>query len=281
MANRAGQPGMAEKRIRAKAVTPSPPRSSAITWFMLKNRSVPADVILPHLTYENVADAVVWLTRTFGFIEHYRYGEPHGRVQGAQMHLGEAWIMLNSPRPGRASPARLKHDTQSLTVFVEDVDASLRTSQGGRRHHRRGTQRDRLRRTAVRGPGPGGPSLALLAARAGCKPGGMGRGNREQINDRPRERIPNGRYLCWFSVKWTTPPNVVAGQASLLKLQLVSKEIRLAGVPGFMPKCEAPGTPISVDEHTCWYPGTAAKVRILHFKKRAPFRHYRGLQNHV
>jgi len=114
---------MAEKRIRAEAVTLPSPGSSAITWFMLKNRSVPADVILPHLTYENVADAVIWLTKTFGFIEHYRYGEPGGRVQGAQMHLGEAWMMLNSARPGRASPARLKHDTQSLTVFVEDVDA--------------------------------------------------------------------------------------------------------------------------------------------------------------
>jgi len=90
---------------------------------MLKNRSVPADVILPHLTYENVADALAWLTKAFGFAEHYRYGEPGGRVQGAQMHLGDAWIMLNSSRPGSASPARLKHDTQSLTVFIDDVEA--------------------------------------------------------------------------------------------------------------------------------------------------------------
>jgi len=89
----------------------------------LKNRSVPADVILPHITYQNVADALVWLTKAFGFIEHYRYGEPGGRVDGAQMHLGDAWIMLNSARPGSASPAQVGHDTQSLTVFVEDVDA--------------------------------------------------------------------------------------------------------------------------------------------------------------
>jgi len=90
---------------------------------VLKNRSVPADVILPHITYQNVADALVWLTKAFGFIEHYRYGEPGGRVDGAQMHLGDAWIMLNSARPGSASPAQVGHDTQSLTVFVEDVDA--------------------------------------------------------------------------------------------------------------------------------------------------------------
>ena len=30
-----------------------------------------------------------------------------------------------------------------------------------------------------------------------------------------------------------------------------------------------------------WYLGPAAKVRILRFKNLPPFRHYRGLQNHV
>jgi uncharacterized glyoxalase superfamily protein PhnB len=90
---------------------------------MLKNRSVPADVILPHLSYENVAEAIGWLTRAFGFKENYRYGEPGGPVQGAQMRLGDAWIMLNSVRPGRAAPAQAGIHTQSLTVFVEDVDA--------------------------------------------------------------------------------------------------------------------------------------------------------------
>ncbi len=90
---------------------------------MFKNRSVPADVILPHLTYENVAVALNWLTNAFGFEEHFRYGEPGGPVLGAQMHLGEAWIMLNSARPGSASPLQAGCGTQSLTVFIDDVDA--------------------------------------------------------------------------------------------------------------------------------------------------------------
>jgi uncharacterized glyoxalase superfamily protein PhnB len=89
---------------------------------MLRNSSVPADIILPHITYQNVSAALVWLTKAFGFTEHYRYGEP-GEPDGAQMQLGDAWIMLNSARPGRASPAQIGCDTQSLTVFVEDVDA--------------------------------------------------------------------------------------------------------------------------------------------------------------
>lgn len=84
------------------------------------NRSVPANIILPHLTYQDVAAAIDWLTRVFGFTEHYRYGgDP---VQGAQMHLGDAWIMMNRARPGSSSPAQIGCDTQSLTVFVDDVD---------------------------------------------------------------------------------------------------------------------------------------------------------------
>ena len=62
-----------------------------------------------------------WLTRVFGFAEHFRYGDP-SNPQGMQMHLGEAWIMLRTAREGSASPKQSGQWTQSLTVFVEDVD---------------------------------------------------------------------------------------------------------------------------------------------------------------
>ena len=90
---------------------------------MLRNRSVPPDTILPHVTYQDVAAAVAWLSATFGFTEHYRYGEP---ADGAQMYLGGAWIMLNRARQGRTSPAQSGLFTQSLTVFVDDVDAHFK-----------------------------------------------------------------------------------------------------------------------------------------------------------
>lgn len=91
---------------------------------MLKNRSVPADIILPHVTYQNVAAAIDWLTRVFGFVEHYRYGS--GPVDGAQLHLGAAWIMVNRAKPGCSSPAQGGYRTQSLTVFLEDVDTHFK-----------------------------------------------------------------------------------------------------------------------------------------------------------
>jgi uncharacterized glyoxalase superfamily protein PhnB len=96
-------------------------RAKIYSEFMMENRSVPPDVVLPHLVYEDVAGAAAWLKRVFGFIEHYRYGAPDA-PDGAQMHLGEAWIMLTRARPGRSSPAQAGCYTQSLTVFVEDVD---------------------------------------------------------------------------------------------------------------------------------------------------------------
>jgi uncharacterized glyoxalase superfamily protein PhnB len=102
---------------------------------MLANRSVPVDTILPHVVYHDVAAAIEWLTRTFGFIEHYLYatsGEPLG---GAQVHLGNAWIMLHSVRRGGSStPAQLGSCTQTLTIFVDDVDAHFeRTKAAGAR----------------------------------------------------------------------------------------------------------------------------------------------------
>ena len=89
---------------------------------MPHNRSIPTNTVLPHIFYKDVAKAVEWLTSTFGFIEHYRYGDPE-TVSGAQMHLGDAWIMVQRAGLGVASPAQLRYGTQSLTIFVDDVDA--------------------------------------------------------------------------------------------------------------------------------------------------------------
>jgi uncharacterized glyoxalase superfamily protein PhnB len=85
----------------------------------MRNRSVPADTVLPHLSYQNLAEAIEWLKETFGFEEHFRYGEP---VAGAQLHMGEAWIMVSDPGPWMTSPAETGRMTQMLTIFVEDVD---------------------------------------------------------------------------------------------------------------------------------------------------------------
>ncbi|MGZ4788318.1 MAG: VOC family protein [Terriglobales bacterium] len=89
---------------------------------MSGNRSVPANILLPHIVHDDVAKAIDWLTCVFGFEEHYRYGNP-AQPAGAQMRFAYAYFMLSSARPGRSTPAQLGAETQSLTVFVPDVEA--------------------------------------------------------------------------------------------------------------------------------------------------------------
>jgi uncharacterized glyoxalase superfamily protein PhnB len=88
---------------------------------MITNRSVPTNTIVAHVVYQDLPAALAWLIKAFGFIEHFRYGAPDD-PSGVQVIFGKAVIMLQGPR-GRSSPAQLGFGTQSLTLFVEDVDA--------------------------------------------------------------------------------------------------------------------------------------------------------------
>src|SRR5271157_3661004 len=87
---------------------------------MISNRSVPTDTVLPHIRYRDLEEAIAWLNNAFGFVEHYRYGDP---LSGAQMSAGNAWIMLKRSRHEDATPKELGFGTQSLTVFIEDIHA--------------------------------------------------------------------------------------------------------------------------------------------------------------
>lgn len=88
---------------------------------MISNRSVPTDTVLPHIDYRDVEQAISWLSGAFGFVEHYRYGDP---VSGAQMQAGNAWIMVKESR--HKAPKELGFGTQSLTIFIEHVEAHFK-----------------------------------------------------------------------------------------------------------------------------------------------------------
>ncbi|WP_197414100.1 VOC family protein [Terracidiphilus gabretensis] len=87
----------------------------------MNNRSVPTDTILPHVIYRNLPEAIAWLTSVFGFVEHYRYGDPNS-PSGAQMRAGRAWIMVRDTRGSEQTPAELGYGTQSLTILIDDVE---------------------------------------------------------------------------------------------------------------------------------------------------------------
>lgn len=80
--------------------------------------------ITPYLYYRDVAAAMAWLTKAFGWQEKMRASGPDGRPFHAQMQVGPVGsIMLGCPGSDYRNPRQLGHVTQSLYVPVSDVDA--------------------------------------------------------------------------------------------------------------------------------------------------------------
>jgi len=166
---------------------------------MLPNRSVPVDTILPHVTYTDLPGAIEWLTSAFGFIEHYRYGDP---VQGAQLHLGKAFIMVNSARPGQSSPAGLGGATQSLTIFVEDVESHYaHANQAGAGSSKLCMRRNMVncnteRKTSKATTGCSRGTRAMSAPKRGARPSLRRSNTHPRLKFRPCGLVqPQGRAL--------------------------------------------------------------------------------------
>lgn len=82
--------------------------------------------VTPYLYYENVAAALDWLTRAFGLRERMRMPGPDGVIAHAEMEVADGVIMLGHPGPEYRSPKQVGHATQSLYVYVDDVDEHAR-----------------------------------------------------------------------------------------------------------------------------------------------------------
>jgi uncharacterized glyoxalase superfamily protein PhnB len=82
--------------------------------------------VSPYLYYEDVAGTLDWLARAFGFSERVRMPGPNGDVMHAEMEYAEGVIMMGRPGPEYRNPKKLGGVTQSLYVYVDDVDAHFR-----------------------------------------------------------------------------------------------------------------------------------------------------------
>ena len=78
--------------------------------------------ITPYLLYEDVAGALDWLARAFGFRERMRLPAPNGGIAHAEMERDGGVVMMGYPGPQYRNPKRLGEVTQSLYVYVDDVD---------------------------------------------------------------------------------------------------------------------------------------------------------------
>ena len=85
--------------------------------------------ISPYLYYEDVASALEWLSRAFGFRERHRIAGPGGKVVHAEMALADGVIMMGNPGPDYRNPKRLGQTTQNIYVYVDDVEAHFRHAQ--------------------------------------------------------------------------------------------------------------------------------------------------------
>ena len=78
--------------------------------------------ITPYLHYQDVAGALKFLAKAFGF---RKYGAsmsgPDGKLNHAAMKLGDDVIMMGYPGPAYKNPKRLGQATQNLYVNVDDV----------------------------------------------------------------------------------------------------------------------------------------------------------------
>ena len=80
--------------------------------------------ITPYLFYENVAAAVDYLGRVFGFQERMRMPAPDDpeKVIHAEMEIGDGVIMMGNPGPDFRGPKSHGHVNQLIYVYVDDVD---------------------------------------------------------------------------------------------------------------------------------------------------------------
>lgn len=82
------------------------------------NRSAPPLSVVPVLSYPDVAQAVTWLTRVFGFTERIRIGDHR-----SQLSFGDGALIVADDSHGRQPPEDRSGVTHSVLVRVDDVDA--------------------------------------------------------------------------------------------------------------------------------------------------------------
>jgi uncharacterized glyoxalase superfamily protein PhnB len=89
---------------------------------MTENSPAGMPRIVPYPFYEDVAGAIDWLAKAFGFVEHLRYTEDDGSVSHAEVRFLDGVLMLGGPGGGYQNPKHNGNVHATLVVYVDDVD---------------------------------------------------------------------------------------------------------------------------------------------------------------
>lgn len=89
--------------------------------------------ISPAIFYDEAGPAIDWLCRAFGFQVRLKVEGDGGRIEHSELTFGDGLVMVGTaggPRKAStASPRTLGgKNTQSLMLFVDDVDAHCATA---------------------------------------------------------------------------------------------------------------------------------------------------------
>jgi PhnB protein len=87
--------------------------------------------VAPYLLYEDPAAALEWLSAAFGFRERFRNTLEDGRIDHAEMEIGEGLVMLASPGADYRSPRRLGGATALVHVYVDDIERHFERAKAG------------------------------------------------------------------------------------------------------------------------------------------------------
>lgn len=79
--------------------------------------------VMPYLLYEDSDAALEFLVSAFGFTEKMRLTGDDGRINHAEVSIGDGVIMFGTPESDYKNPNELGGRTGNIYVYVDDVDA--------------------------------------------------------------------------------------------------------------------------------------------------------------
>ena len=79
--------------------------------------------ISPYLLIDGAAEAIEFYKEAFGAEETVRLPTPDGKLQHAEIRIGDSTIMLADAPPDKSSPKKLGDTPVMLHLYVPDVDA--------------------------------------------------------------------------------------------------------------------------------------------------------------
>ena len=83
--------------------------------------------VTAYLAIDGASDAIEFYKQIFGAEERFRMPQPDGTIGHAELQLGDSVIMMSDafPEMGVVDPKKLGGSPITLTVYVDDVDATF------------------------------------------------------------------------------------------------------------------------------------------------------------